>query len=181
MSDSIPTLLELHKLLLLHMEDSFRYIMLPESQLELIPCDLMTGRLNGNIISPPCTGRASQLLCRKQGLLSLRTPEKPNFCSITRIHSSTSRGSSALTNNGGRVSKKSIYDVSRGPCGYALPPCCCICCPAISRRKRVLSAVALTKAAMASANVGGTGGGFRVASLPREVPAPSCARVLDGI
>jgi hypothetical protein len=31
--------------------------------------------------------------------------------------------------------------------------------PAISRRKRVLLAVALTKAAMASANVGGTGVG----------------------
>jgi hypothetical protein len=46
----------------------------------------------------------------------------------------------------------------------------------------VLSAMALTKAAMVSANVGGgTGGGFGVASLPREVPAPSCARVLDGI
>jgi hypothetical protein len=45
----------------------------------------------------------------------------------------------------------------------------------------VLSAVALTKAAMASANVGGTRGGFGVASLPREVPAPSCARVLDDI
>jgi hypothetical protein len=45
----------------------------------------------------------------------------------------------------------------------------------------VLSAVALTKAAMASAKVGGTGGGFGVVSLPREVPALSCARVLDGI
>jgi hypothetical protein len=35
--------------------------------------------------------------------------------------------------------------------------------------KRVLSAVAFTKAVMASASVGGTGGGFGVASLPREV------------
>jgi hypothetical protein len=61
------------------MEDPFRYIMLPESQLELIPCDLMTGRLNGNKISPPRTGRASQLLCRKQGLLSLHTTEKPEL------------------------------------------------------------------------------------------------------
>jgi hypothetical protein len=34
---------------------------------------------------------------------------------------------------------------------------------------------------MALANVGGTGGGLGVASLPREVPAPSCVRVLDGI
>jgi hypothetical protein len=33
--------------------------------------------------------------------------------------------------------------------------------------------MALTKAAMASANVGGTEGGFGVASLPREVPALS--------
>jgi hypothetical protein len=44
----------------------------------------------------------------------------------------------------------------------------------------VLSAVALTKAAKASAKVGGTGGGLGVASLPWEVPAPSCPRVLDG-
>jgi hypothetical protein len=29
--------------------------------------------------------------------------------------------------------------------------------------------------------VGGTGGGFGVASLPLEVPAASCDRVLDGI
>jgi hypothetical protein len=48
-------------------------------------------------------------------------------------------------------------------------------------RKWVLSAVALTKAAMTSASVGGTGGGVGVGSLPREVPAPSCARVLDDI
>jgi hypothetical protein len=65
LSDSIPTLFELHKLLLLHMEHPFRYIVLPESQFELIPCNLMAGRLNDYIISPPCTGRASQLLCRK--------------------------------------------------------------------------------------------------------------------
>jgi hypothetical protein len=39
----------------------------------------------------------------------------------------------------------------------------------------------LTKAAIASASVGGTGGGLGVSSQPREVPAPSCARVLDGI
>ena len=45
---------------------------------------------------------------------------------------------------------------------------------AISLRKRVLSAVAFTKAAIASANVGGTGGGFGVTSLPLEVPAASC-------
>jgi hypothetical protein len=31
------------------------------------------------------------------------------------------------------------------------------------------------------ASVGGTGGGFGVDSLPREVLAPSCARVLEGI
>jgi hypothetical protein len=37
----------------------------------------------------------------------------------------------------------------------------------------VLSAVALTKAAIASASVGGTGGGFGVSSPPREVPALS--------
>jgi hypothetical protein len=65
LSDSIPTLLEVHKLLLLHVEDPFRYIMLLESQFELIPCDLMAGRLYGYLISPPCAGRASQLLRRE--------------------------------------------------------------------------------------------------------------------
>jgi hypothetical protein len=53
--------------------------------------------------------------------------------------------------------------------------------PPFHAKKRVLSAVALTKAAIASANVGGTGGGLGVSSRPREVPALSCARVLDGI
>jgi hypothetical protein len=52
---------------------------------------------------------------------------------------------------------------------------------AVAFVKQVLLAVALTKAAIALAKVGGTGGGLGVASLPREVPAPSCARVLDGI
>jgi hypothetical protein len=45
----------------------------------------------------------------------------------------------------------------------------------------VLLVVALTKAVIASAKVGGTGGGLGVASLPREVAAPSYPRVLDGI
>jgi hypothetical protein len=45
----------------------------------------------------------------------------------------------------------------------------------------VLSAVMVTKAAIASASVGGTDGGFGVSSWPRDVPAPSCARVRDGI
>jgi hypothetical protein len=105
----------------------------------------------------------------------------PNFYSITRTHPSASRGSSALTKSGGRVSEKSRYEVSRGPCRGALPPCYWNWLPAISCKKRVLSEVALTKAAIASANVGGTGGGFGVSSRPREVPAPSCAGVLDGI
>jgi hypothetical protein len=45
----------------------------------------------------------------------------------------------------------------------------------------VLSAVAFTKAAIASARVGGTGGRFGVDSLPLERPAASWDRVLDGI
>jgi hypothetical protein len=45
----------------------------------------------------------------------------------------------------------------------------------------VLSAVAFTKAAIASARVGGTGGGFGVDSLPLEGPVASWDRVLDGI
>jgi hypothetical protein len=48
-------------------------------------------------------------------------------------------------------------------------------------QKRVLSAVTLTKAAIALAKVGGTGGGLGVSSPPRDVPAPSCARVQDDI
>jgi hypothetical protein len=56
LSDSIPTLLELHKFFLLHMEHPFRYILLPECQFELVPCNLMVGWLNGYIISPPCAG-----------------------------------------------------------------------------------------------------------------------------
>jgi hypothetical protein len=38
----------------------------------------------------------------------------PIFCSITQIHSSASKGSSALTKIGGRVSKNSMYVVSLG-------------------------------------------------------------------
>ena len=105
----------------------------------------------------------------------------PNFCSMTRTHSSASRGSSALTKSGGRVSEKSRYKVSRGPCGGTLSPCYWNWFPVISRKKRVLSAVALTKVAIASANVGGIGGGLGVSSRPRDVPALSCVRVLDGI
>jgi hypothetical protein len=39
----------------------------------------------------------------------------------------------------------------------------------------------LTKAAIASANVGGIGGGLGMSSRPRDIPALSFARVLDGI
>jgi uncharacterized protein YcsI (UPF0317 family) len=51
----------------------------------------------------------------------------------------------------------------------------------IARHLTQESTVALTKAAIASAKVGGTGGGLGVSSRPQEVPAPSCARVRDGI
>jgi hypothetical protein len=50
-----------------------------------------------------------------------------NFSSLQtgyHIHSFASRGSSALTKSGGHVSEKSRYEVSHGPCGGALPPCC---------------------------------------------------------
>jgi hypothetical protein len=45
----------------------------------------------------------------------------------------------------------------------------------------VSSAVALTKAVIALASVGGIGGGLGVSSSSWEVPAPSRARVRDGI
>jgi hypothetical protein len=44
-----------------------------------------------------------------------------------------------------------------------------------------ITSVALTREAIASAKVGGTGGGLGVSSPPWDVPAPSCARVRDGI
>jgi hypothetical protein len=65
LSDSIPTLFELHKFLLFHKEHPFGNIVLPESQFEFVPGNLMTSRLNGYIISKPGAGRASQLLHRK--------------------------------------------------------------------------------------------------------------------
>jgi hypothetical protein len=61
------------------MEHSFRNIMLPESQFEFVLGNLMTSRLDSHIISPPGAGRASQLLRRKQGPLSLRASEKPKL------------------------------------------------------------------------------------------------------
>jgi NAD-dependent oxidoreductase involved in siderophore biosynthesis len=63
--------------------------------------------------------------------------------------------------------------LSRLAVAFAVPP--------FPAESGVLSTVALTKAAIASAKVGGTGGELGVASLPREVPAPSCPRVLDDI
>jgi hypothetical protein len=65
LSDSIPTLFELHKFLLFHMEHPFRNIVLPESQFEFVPGNLMASMLDSHVVSPPSVGRASQLLCRK--------------------------------------------------------------------------------------------------------------------
>jgi hypothetical protein len=65
LSDSIPTLFDLHKFFLFHMEHSFRNIVHPKSQFEFILGNLMTSRLDSHIISQPGTGRASQLLHRK--------------------------------------------------------------------------------------------------------------------
>jgi hypothetical protein len=50
--------------------------MFTKGQLEFFPCDLMIGRLNGHKVSPPGTGRATQLLGGEQGLLGFRTPKK---------------------------------------------------------------------------------------------------------
>jgi hypothetical protein len=59
LSNSIPALFQLHELLLLHVEHSFRYVVLAESHLELIPSYLMTSRLNSYKISPPRATRAT--------------------------------------------------------------------------------------------------------------------------
>jgi hypothetical protein len=57
--NSISSLLESHEFLLLHMEHSFWNVVLTKCQFKFVPCDLMSGRLNGHIISPPGAGRAS--------------------------------------------------------------------------------------------------------------------------
>jgi hypothetical protein len=57
--DSISSLLESHEFLLFHVQHSFWNIVLTKHQFKFVPCDLMSGRLNGHIISPPSTGRAS--------------------------------------------------------------------------------------------------------------------------
>jgi hypothetical protein len=56
--DSISSLLESHEFLLFHVQHSFWNIVLTKRQFKFVPCDLMLGRLNGHIISPPSTGRA---------------------------------------------------------------------------------------------------------------------------
>jgi hypothetical protein len=57
--DSISSLLESHEFLLFHVQHSFWNIVLTKCKFKFVPCDLMPGRLNGHIISPPGTGRAS--------------------------------------------------------------------------------------------------------------------------
>jgi hypothetical protein len=57
--DSISSLLESHEFLLFHVQHSFWNIVLTKRQFKFVPCDLMSGRLNGHIISPSRTGRAS--------------------------------------------------------------------------------------------------------------------------
>jgi hypothetical protein len=53
------TLFEFHEFFLLHMDHSFWNVVLPKCQFKFVPGDLMVGRLNGHIISPPGAGRAS--------------------------------------------------------------------------------------------------------------------------
>jgi hypothetical protein len=57
--NSISSLLEPYEFFLLHMEHSFWDVVLTKHQFKFVPCDLMSGRLNGHIISPPGAGRAS--------------------------------------------------------------------------------------------------------------------------
>jgi hypothetical protein len=56
--NSISSLLESHEFLLFHVQHSFWNIVLMKRQFKFVPCDLMSSRLNGHIISPPSTGRA---------------------------------------------------------------------------------------------------------------------------
>jgi hypothetical protein len=57
--DSISSLLESHEFVLFHVQHSFWNIVLMKRQFKFVPCDLMSGRMNGHIISPPSTSRAS--------------------------------------------------------------------------------------------------------------------------
>jgi hypothetical protein len=55
----ISSLLESHEFFLLHMEHSFWNVVLTKRQFKFVPCDLMSGKLNGHIISPLGAGKAS--------------------------------------------------------------------------------------------------------------------------
>jgi hypothetical protein len=57
--DSISSLLESHEFFLFHVQHFFWNIVLTKNQFKFVPCDLMSGRLNGHIISPPSTSRSS--------------------------------------------------------------------------------------------------------------------------
>jgi hypothetical protein len=57
--NSISALLESHEFFLLHVQHSFWNVVITKCQFKFVPCDLMSGRLNGHIISPTGTGRAS--------------------------------------------------------------------------------------------------------------------------
>jgi hypothetical protein len=57
--NSISSLLEFHEFFLLHMEHSFWNVVLTKCKFKFIPCDSMSGRLSGHIISPLGAGRAS--------------------------------------------------------------------------------------------------------------------------
>jgi hypothetical protein len=60
--NSIPSLFQLHEFFLLHMQNTFGYIMLAEGYFEFFLGYLMIGRLNGHKITPPSAGRSAQLL-----------------------------------------------------------------------------------------------------------------------
>jgi hypothetical protein len=57
--NNISSLLESHEFFLLHMQHSFWDVVLMKRQFKFVLGDLISGRLNGHIISPPGAGRAS--------------------------------------------------------------------------------------------------------------------------
>jgi hypothetical protein len=57
--NTISPLIKPHEFFLLHMEHSFWDVVLTKRQFKFVPCDLMSGGLDGHIISPPGAGRAS--------------------------------------------------------------------------------------------------------------------------
>jgi hypothetical protein len=64
-------LLEVHEFLVLPSHDARGDVMGAECLTKLVPQHLIVHRVSGGVVGPPCTRISSQVLCGKEGLLSL--------------------------------------------------------------------------------------------------------------